>query len=194
VAEWLAFHYRRTHARFLKAIEELSDADLHRQWPHANSIGFDAWHCARWADHLQMLIPKMTPTLRRRVGPREQIWVRDGLLREWGYPDAGLGQAETGMGMDEALASVLPLPEKMVLLDYVRRSFDASDAVTARVVDADLLAQAQLSDEDTPWLRGEREKGPVANWILSYDEHENRHLGMIEARRGLLGRRGTATA
>jgi DinB superfamily len=149
MAALLAFHYQRTHARFLKAIEGLSDADLRRQWPHANSIGFDAWHCARWADQLQMLIAKMTPSLRDRLGPREQIWVKEGLLRKWGYPTAGLGHVETGVGMDESMAATLPLPEKGVLLDYVRRSFAASEQTVARLADDDLLVEALLSDDDS---------------------------------------------
>jgi len=193
VAAVLAFHYRLTHARFLKVIEELDDAQLRRQWPHANSIGFDAWHCGRWADHLQMLLPRMTEELAERLGLREQIWVKESLARRWGYPADKLGHVETGMGMDESLAAALPLPEKAVLLDYVRRSFSAADEAIDRLSDRDLIAKGTVADDDAPWLRGQA-KGPPASWVVGYSDHDNRHLGMIEARRGLLGMRGTATA
>jgi len=192
LAAVLAFHYRRTHTRFLKVIEELEDAQLRRQWPHANSIGFDAWHCGRWADHLQMLLPGMTEGLMERLGAREQIWVKESLARRWGYPADKLGHVETGMGMDESLAAALPLPDKTVLLDYVRRSFSAADDAVGRLVDSDLLAPAAVTDDDAPWLRGQA-KGPPASWVVGYSDHDNRHLGMIEARRGLIGLRGSAT-
>ena len=192
VAAVLAFHYHQTHARFLKVVEELDDAQLRRQWPHANSIGFDAWHCGRWADHLQMLLPRMTEGLASRLGAREQIWVKESLARRWGYPADKLGHVETGMGMDESLAAALPLPDKTVLLDYVRRSFSAADDAVGRMVDSDLLAPAAVTDDDAPWLRGQA-KGPPASWVVGYSDHDNRHLGMIEARRGLIGLRGSAT-
>jgi len=193
VAELLAFHYRRTHARFLTVVEELDDLQLRHQWPHANSIGFDAWHCGRWADHLQMLLPRMTEGLGKRLGAREQIWVEQSLARRWGYPADKLGLVETGMGMDESLAAALPLPDRPVLLDYLRRAFSAADDAVGRLVDGDLMVAATVADEDAPWLHGEA-KGPPANWVLGYYEHDNRHLGMVEARRGLLGLRGSATA
>src|SRR5436309_14998533 len=103
VAELLAFHYRRTHARFLKVVEELDDAQLRRQWPHAKSIGFDAWHCGRWADHLQMLLPRMTEGLANRLGAREQIWGKESLARRWGDPPDKVRHVESGVGGEEAV-------------------------------------------------------------------------------------------
>jgi len=78
-------------------------------------------------------------------------------------------------------------------LDYLRRAFSAADDAVGRLVDGDLMVAATVADEDAPWLHGEA-KGPPANWVLGYYEHDNRHLGMVEARRGLLGLRGSATA
>ena len=127
-----------------------------------------------------------------RLGAREQIWVKESLARRWGYPADKLGHVETGMGMDESLAAALPLPDKTVLLDYVRRSFSAADDAVGRLVDSDLLAPAAVTDDDAPWLRGQA-KGPPASWVVGYSDHDNRHLGMIEARRGLIGLRGSAT-
>lgn len=193
VARLLAFHYGRTQQRILHVAEELDDDQLRRTWPKANSIAFDVWHCARWADHLQSILPDMTPALLARLGRREELWTRDGLARRWSFPTA-LGHVETGMGMDESLAAALPLPQKGPLLDYVRAAFALSAAAVDRLEDGDLMNDAAIEDARAPWLSGSADKGPVANWVLSYDEHANRHLGMVELRRGLLGMRGTATA
>jgi hypothetical protein len=193
VARLLASQYRRTQQRILRVAEELDDDQLRRTWPHANSIGFDVWHCARWADHLQSILPDATPALRTRLGRRDELWERDGLARRWSFP-AELGQMETGMGMDESTAASLPLPTKAELLGYVRAVFDLSADVVDRLEDDDLPVDAKIDDARVPWLSGRADKGPVGNWVLTYDGHANRHLGMIELRRGLLGMRGTATA
>lgn len=193
VAQLLTFQYRRTQQRILRVAEELDDDQLRRTWPHANPIGFDVWHCARWADHLQSILPDATPALRTRLGRRDELWQRDGLARRWSFP-AELGQVETGMGMDESIAASLPLPPKAELLDYVRVAFDLAGEVVDRLEDADLPVDAMIEDARVPWLSGGADRGPVGNWVLTYDGHANRHLGMIELRRGLLGMRGTATA
>lgn len=177
VAQLLTFQYRRTQQRILRVAEELDDDQLRRTWPHANPIGFDVWHCARWADHLQSILPDATPALRTRLGRRDELW-----------------QVETGMGMDESIAASLPLPPKAELLDYVRVAFDLAGEVVDRLEDADLPVDAMIEDARVPWLSGGADRGPVGNWVLTYDGHANRHLGMIELRRGLLGMRGTATA
>jgi len=44
------------------------------------------------------------------------------------------------------------------------------------------------------WLAGPDQVGQVIGWILTYSRHDARHLGMIEALKGVRGLRGTATA
>lgn len=178
----IAFHYRRTHQRVLALIDNLSDEQV--AWrPRAggHSIGFNLWHLARWADHLQAIIPSMTPELKRRLGEGRELWEVEGLAAAWGLTAASLGYAETGMLMDDDAATSLPLPGKAALLDYARRAFAAAQGAVA-VVDDQQFVQRQAIDPDT-----------VGAAVLAYLTHDNRHLGEIESLRGLQGLRGTAT-
>lgn len=175
--------YRRTQERILAVSGDLSIDEFAHRWEHANSIAFDVWHCARWADHLSALLPAMLPQL-ERLGPRLQIWEREELAAAWGFDPAELGESETGMGIDESIASRLAMPSKDAVLQYAQRAFESAWEVTSRLGDEDLPLDATV---------GGQQSGTVAGWVIGYYEHDNRHLGMIELRRGLLGRKGTAT-
>lgn len=175
--------YRRTQERILSVTADLSVDEFAQRWEHANSIAFDVWHCARWADHLQSLLPAMLPQL-ERLGPRSQVWEREKLAAAWGFDPAALGESETGMGIDESIADRLALPAKDAVVQYAQRAFESAWDATAQLVDAELPMDATVNGQQS---------STVAGWVIGYYEHDNRHLGMIELRRGLLGRKGTAT-
>ena len=185
--------YKRAQERIVKLADDLDDAQLRTRFESTNSIAFNIWHCARWADHLQSILPTMTETLRAKLPARDEIWIAERLATRWGFPAAQLGQAQTGMGMDEGVSSALPMPSKAELLDYARRAFAAAWVAVAAADDNDLPLDATVSLERRPWLKTP-DAGTVGSWILVYYEHDNRHLGMIECQRGLLGLRGSATA
>ncbi len=189
----IAANYRKTHARVLQIATDLSDDQLAWHPPDSvTSIGFNLWHLARWADHLQAAIPGMTPELSRRLGAGRQIWEAEGLAATWNFDTASLGYAETGMLMETDVAMRLPLPSKAVLLDYVQRTFAAADAMVSAVDDQQWLEaeRDQFEAEDRSALGARR---TVGNAILTHLSHENRHLGMIECLRGMQGGSGTAT-
>jgi len=185
--------YKRTQDRILKLAEDLDDDHMRRRFESTNSIAFNIWHCARWADHLQSILPLMTGTLTAKLAARDEIWTAEELAAHWGFPAPKLGHSQTGMGMDEGVSAALPMPPKVKLLDYARRAFAAASSAVAAVDDADLALDATVAPERRPWLTTP-DAGTVGNWILVYYEHDNRHLGMIECQRGLLGLRGSATA
>jgi hypothetical protein len=100
-------------------------------------------------------------------------------------PADRLGENQSGMGMDEATSTTMPLPSKGILLDYARRAFEAANSACAAVDEEQLAATAtDLYGMQTS----------VGAAILSHLGHANRHLGMIEALKGVQGARGTATA
>ena len=183
VAVTIAALYRRTQERILTVSGDLSTSEFAQRWEHANSIAFDVWHCARWADHLQSLLPLMLPEL-ERLGSRPQIWEREKLAAAWGFDPAELGDSETGMGIDEAIADRLAMPPKEAVVQYAQCAFESAWEATAQLHDVELPMDAMVNGKPS---------GTVAGWVIGYYEHDNRHLGMIELRRGLLGRRGTAT-
>ena len=183
VPHYLSRKYARTLADILRSVEPLTEEQLRHRPSNTNSIAFNIWHLARWADHLASILPEMTPGLRERLGSMPEIWVTEGLQQRWGFP-AGLGQAETGMEMDEAVAAALPLPARDVLLDYARRAFDRAQRAVAALRDDDLLVPARLDPARVPWLEPAESYGPPLSWVLTYTRHDDRHLGMIEALKG----------
>ena len=174
--EAIVFNYQQTHERAIGVVNELSDNQL--KWrPNltAPSIGFHIWHMARWADDLVETIK----------GPGNQIWQREGLAETWGLIPSNLGQAETGAGMGDDMSGNLGLPAKDEILDYVRRAFAAANEAVSSI--------SESSFQRSSYSRGHGEEQPLGDVVVRAVTHNNRHLGMMEALRGLLGMPGTAT-
>jgi hypothetical protein len=171
--EQLSIERRETHNRVLALVQDLSDDQLAwRPTLAAPPIGFHVWHLARWAD-LDRAIVEGTP----------QIWRARDLARAWGFPDAGLGNDDTGTGMGDSVSNDLVLPPKAALLDYAAAAFAALDEALS-VLPADSLLQPIKAPENDD---------SAVKMLTGYLSHDNRHLGMIEALRGALGITGTAT-
>ena len=174
VAELLAKRLERSHTWTLEALDAVDDAALHEQLgPRAPSIAFHAWHVARWADRVQA-----------RLSGAQEIWERDGVAGRWGLDDAALGKHGTGMGLDDDASAALPLPVKEELLSYIRPAFEAADRAAAAIRD-DQLEELILDHYDR--------QSPRAQILIMHTGHASRHLGMIEALRGLQGEKGTAS-
>jgi hypothetical protein len=176
---------RRTHEALLRVVDELTDEQLTRGvGPSAPPIAFHLWHAARWADLLQSRIPAMTMELGKRLREGRQIWEAEALAQQWGLDPSALGESANGMGMDDDVSAALSLPAKEQLADYARRVFEATNQAIAVVDDEQLQASCiDLYGRETS----------VGAAVISHLTHLNRHLGMIEALRGVHGLRGTAT-
>lgn len=192
VADAIADIYALGHRNVLQAVAELSEDQMRWRPPRSNSIAFNLWHIARWADHMHSVLSTMTPGLKERIGTSPEIWTRDGLSAKWGLPRGGLGAVDTGMGMDEEASAQLPLPPKDALVAYATSSFEAADRAVQKVRDDDLTRDAEFDPAKVPWASSS-DYGTVANWIIVGIRHESRHLGMIEALKGAVGLRGTVT-
>jgi hypothetical protein len=192
VSVTIADVYALGHRNVLGAVKELGEDQMRWRPPRSNSIAFNLWHIARWADHMQSVVGALTPGLRERLGTSSEIWMREALSAKWGFPAGRLGSAETGMGMDEDTSAELPLPPKDELVAYATRAFDAADRAVKEVRDDDLARSAEFDPATVPWA-SPSEYGTVADWILGGIRHDSRHLGMIEALKGVAGLRGTAT-
>ncbi len=159
----------------MEAVAPLSEDQLRRQ-PHvtAPSIRFHLFHIARCADGLQSCIAQ----------GNGQIWRREGLAARWGFDPAQLGIGENGATVAPEAAERLPLPPKADLLAYAERVLAETDRVLAEVDDAAFGRVVSGSNGE-----------PIAIGLLVADslEHLGRHLGMIEALKGVQGLSGTAT-
>jgi hypothetical protein len=193
MAETLARIYTLNHRNALESVADLDEDQLRWRPPRSNSVAFNLWHIARWADHLQSILSTMTPALRQRIAATPEVWTRGGLVTRWRLPVAELGNVQTGMGMDEDTSAKLALPPKSELLSYVKEAFEAADRAVRIVRDDDLTQPAELEADRVPWLSSPTEYGTVGSWIVVSIRHESRHLGMIEALKGAAGLRGTVT-
>jgi DinB superfamily len=183
-AATVAAAWRETHRRVLALVDDLSDDQLAaRPTGAAHSIAWNLFHLARWADHVQVRLAGQTSDLSRRLGQRRQIWQVEELAAGWGLDPAELGESETGMLMDQAVAARLALPPRDRLVDYARRAFAASQEAVDAIDDEQLVA---VREDDEPGR-------VVGETVVTHLGHNNRHLGEIECLRGLLGLRGTAT-
>jgi hypothetical protein len=185
----IALHTLKAHELIVKMTSDLSDEQLTRRPVDippsvAPSIGWHLWHIARWADLLQASLPGMTAELERSLGPGRQIWEAEGLVDRWGLAQAASGFRETGMGLDDEGSASLRLPGKQTLLEYAQRAFAAADRAVSGVDER--LFETRCTDLYNRTTA-------VGTAVMSHLTHANRHLGMIEALRGTLGVRGTAT-
>jgi len=150
--------------------------------PHAPAIGFHLWHIARWADIVQAHLPTMDTTSTSISG--EEIWEREGLAAKWGLADVELGYRDTSMGLTDSAAQALALPDNKTLLAYATSTFAAAAQAASAVDNSRFVTPGR-----DPLGREITVGGAVLNHLL----HLGRHLGMIEALRGVLGLHGTAT-
>ncbi len=156
---------RLSRQRLLDLAADLSDDQLTWQpRPGAPSIGFHLWHIGRWND-----------VDRAEHGGGPQIWDTEDVARAWGLAGSELGSHGAGTGLGDEATANLVLPPKETIAAYASASFDAFDGW----VNASIAANADGST--------------VYAVALSTLVHSNRHLGMVEALRGALGLRGSAT-
>jgi hypothetical protein len=179
--------YRQLHERALALADDLSGEQLGGgAGGTTNAVGWNLWHVARWADVFQCEMATVNADVRGRVGAPRQIWAEERLAERWGLPAASLGFWETGMETAHGDAAELPLPGKSELLGYVRAAFAAAEAAIAALEDRHLGEGYTSMIYGTPTT--------YLPTLLTHIAHGNRHLGMIEAQRGAMGLRGTATA
>jgi hypothetical protein len=162
-----------THRQLLDAAEACTDDDL--TWhpgPTSPPIAFHLWHTGRWADRWAEV-----------VGGAPQRWLREGLTAKWSFPTAQ-GQGDTGMLLPDDEAADLPFPRRDQLTTYLRGTFNDLEQAVGALDDETIL----VAGDD---LLGKR--APLADSLTRHLAHVNRHLGMVEALRGLRGGHGTAT-
>jgi DinB superfamily len=184
-ASLISARITRAHEQVLRLTDDLPEAALRWQGgPRAPAIRFHLWHLARWADKVQASLPTLTPELGRRLASAEEIWAAHALATRWGLTPGRLGASDTGMGLDDEASAALPLPGRDELLAYARRVFATTDQRLTAIEAADLVAPCTDLYGNT---------NMVGDVLLSHLGHVNRHLGMIEALRGVQGMSGTAT-
>jgi hypothetical protein len=192
VVEEIAYIYGLGHRRAVEILGQLSEEQLRWRPGHSTSIAFNFWHIARWADHMRSVLPTITPAMRRRLPETSEIWQTEHVATKWGLRSDVLGYVETGMGMDEGESAKLALPDKAQLMEYAERVFAEAEGAMAALHDDDLAQPAEFDPARVPWAKP-ADYRTVGNWVIAAISHDSRHLGMIEALKGAVDSRGTAS-
>jgi hypothetical protein len=165
--------FRLAHERLLKAAGELSPEQF--TWsagPSLHSIAWQLWHAARWDDVFASYLHKALAQ-----DPRTQVWEREALADQWAMGSGSLGRRDTGTEMSDEAAEAIRFPAQKEVVDYARLAFAYAEESITLVPDAQLLAAPKVDPDGDTKLDN----------ALIYLEHLSRHLGMIEAIRGLQG-------
>lgn len=159
----------------LESVDDLTDEQFRWQ-PHATapSIRFHLFHIARCADSMCRIITESP----------EQTWHREGIAKQWGLEPEQLGFGELGAEVDAEDAMHLLLPANPQFRAYTDRVIWDADTALSHVDDA-AFQRVVSGYGGRPMAIGEV--------ITDQLEHLGRHLGMIEAMRGVQGLSGTAT-
>jgi hypothetical protein len=171
--------YRLAHERLLKAAEELSaEQFVWSAGPSLHSVAWQVWHAARWDDVLASYFHRALAK-----DPRAQVWERESLADRWSLPSGSLGRRDTGTEMTDEAAEKIRFPDQKEVVAYARLAFAYAEEGIQLMPDALFLAVAKDDPDGDTQLDNE----------LIYLEHLSRHLGMIEAIRGLQGLTGSST-
>ena len=159
----------------------------------APPIGWHLWHMARFADRLQA---KMTTAIYPEPGM--EIWHRDAVASKWQLEADTLGVFETGMGQTHGDATMTIVQAgQSAVVDYANMVFDVCNATISQLSDSDLektyyglLDYAYDGSTGRVW-EGEPKEAVIIEDVIFHANHGSRHMGMMEALRGLLGGAGT---
>jgi hypothetical protein len=178
--------YKVNHKLILGLVESLTDEQL--LWKPAgynNSIAFNLWHIARWSDNLIAEVLKEFPQLGLDLGQAAEIWEQDSLAEKWGLPPV---LYPGGTGLSDEAAEGLVFPAKEELLAYLRKTFGRTEQFIEQF-DALYPGSGSISDKEL-----HRTITDIRWNLYYYLMHHCRHLGMMEALKGLFMGKGSAAA
>ena len=178
-SEIVSSRLNRLEAQLLQASDWLSEEEASK-WPpdNAPSCKWHLWHMARWADYVQALISPIVD----EASP--ELWEFAGVADEWGFDGIDLGMWGAGSGLGNETGKSLPLPSMEKVRAYAAEAFDLLEKRVGR------LDNVSFNAPFTDWHDNETNVGDA---MVGYIAHANRHLGMLEAISGILGKDGSVT-
>ena len=165
--------YKLAHERLLATAEALSPEQF--QWsagPSLHSVAWQLWHAGRWDDVFASYLHKALGQ-----DPRTQVWERESLADRWSLASGVLGRRDTGTEMSDQAAEEIRFPDQKEVVGYARLAFAYAEEAITLIPDDQLLATPKVDPDGDTKLDN----------VLIYLEHLSRHLGMMEAIRGLRG-------
>ena len=188
------------HSLFLNITEDLTEAQFGFQLPNstAPSIAWHVWHTARWADRLQAGLSDHAGIIERSSAMATELWVQEQLARQWQLDPERLGVFQTGSEMKDEWTPLIGQVGKQRVLEYVRSVFTTLNTILSELRYEELrLPRKTIANFDIAEDRSitivPATDFPIIDELVFHFAHASRHLGMIEALRGVLLPKGTAT-
>ena len=182
------------HARLLDAGNRVSTEQFAQTFSDvAPPIGWHLWHMARFADRLQSKLAVITEGTQV-----PEIWYRDNIGASWHLLPEDLGVFVSGMGQGHAepQATITQVGQAAISA-YASSVFAACDEAVKKLADTDfdktyhgLLDYGYDAATGKVWATAPKES-TVGQDLIFHATHGSRHMGMMEALRGLLGTAGT---
>ena len=178
-SEIISSRLEKLDGQLLQVVDALTDEEA-SVWPAttAPSCKWHLWHMARWADYVQSLLSSVVDE------KAPELWEFAGVADEWGFDGVDLGMWGAGSGLGNEKGASLPLPAVPKVKTYAKEVFELLEK---RV---DKLDEHTFNAAFTDWHDNETNVGDA---MVGYIAHANRHLGMLEAISGVLGKDGTVT-
>mgnify|MGYP001591788736 FL=1 len=178
-AEIISTRLNKLNNQILQAVDVLTEEEA-STWvvTTAPSCKWHLWHMGRWADYVQGLL---SPIVDQKT---PELWEFSGVAKEWGFEGVDLGMWGAGSGLGNETGQSLPIPVVAIVRSYAKEAFDLLETRVAKLDDESFNAQfTDWHDNDTS----------VGDAMVGYIAHANRHLGMLEALSGILGKNGSVT-
>jgi hypothetical protein len=190
---------KSVHDLLQKTVSDLSDEQFfHQPSQAAPPIGWHLWHMGRWADRIQAGLPRDGDVEGYQPDLNNGIWEQEQLAARWELDPESLGKLEGGTYMDPADATHLAQQiGREQIVAYAERTFTLLDDALANVTTEQMHAD-RISVMHDPIHDPTRAHAPAKHTTLIADlgfhiTHGYRHLGMMEALRGLSGEAGTVS-
>ena len=178
-SEIISSRLEKLDGQLLQVVDALTDEEA-SVWPAttAPSCKWHLWHMARWADYVQSLLSSVVDE------ETPELWEFAGVADEWEFDGVDLGMWGAGSGLGNENGASLPLPGVPKVKAYAKEAFELLESRVGKLDDSTFNAAfADWHDNETN----------VGDAMVGYIAHANRHLGMLEAISGVLGKDGTVT-
>ncbi len=178
-SEIISSRLTKLDGQLLQVVNALTEEEASR-WPAttAPSCKWHLWHMARWADYVQALLSPVVDV------DTPELWEFAGVADEWDFEGVDLGMWGAGSGLGNEIGKSLPLPSVSKVRAYAVESFDLLEKRVGKLDDVTF---------DAPFTDWHDNETNVGDAMVGYLSHANRHLGMLEAISGVLGKDGSVT-
>lgn len=152
--------------------------------PTAPSAKWHLWHVARWSDIVQSNLLPVANGEADLANKGAELWDALGIPDEWELNVSSSGKHGGGTGSGNTEAVNLGLPNMIRVVGYARSAFELCEMRFSQIDEG--LFESDFYDWDGVRIQ-------VGDAMFGHISHLNRHLGMIEAIKGVLGLDGSAT-